>query len=284
MDLSILKKRNAFLELAADKLGKASIDFCEKADFIKKEKNTWAAAGVLMPLTFGEQPESASEWRLLLIKRSSVVAQAGDLSCPGGMLERLDFRLRPFVASRLLPIMKGKPLQYARARGLADFKNITLFLANALRESWEEVSLSPFHVRFLGPLPCRNLVMFTKTIFPVVGFVDKPWRLKPNHEVEKIVDIPLRHFFESENYALFAIETVNGGGNAIGPASRFPCFIHRDEEGEEEILWGATFSIVLNFLKTVFDFTPPEPTSEWVLRKMVRPNYMGNRNKANRKP
>lgn len=283
MDLSILKKRDAFLELVTDKLGNAPIDFCEKADFIEKEKDTWAAAGVLVPLTFGAHHGSASEWRLLLIKRSSLVVQAGDLSCPGGMLEGLDFRLRPFVAG-LLPVLKGKPREYARARGDADFRSITLFLANALRESWEEIGLNPFRVRFLGPLPCRNLIMFNKTIFPVVGYVADTRRLKPNHEVEKIVDIPLRHFFEKENYAHFAVETVNGGGNAIAATDRFPCFIHRDEANGEEILWGATFSIVLTFLKTVFDFDPPEPTSEWVLRKMVRPNYMGNSHKADRKP
>jgi hypothetical protein len=115
--------------------------------------------------------------------------------------------------------------------------------------------------------------MFTKIIFPVVGFVKRPDLLRANREVEKIVSVPLRDFFKSKNFALFSIEN-----DERPTGNRFPCFVHRDEMGQEEILWGATFSIVLNFLKIVFDYDVPPPASEWVLKKKLRTDYLtGNR-------
>jgi len=281
MDLDIFLEKEEVLKLIVEKLGKTPIDFCEQADQIERASQVRSGAGVLVPLFFGADPDAVSgdrpklaEWRLILIKRSSLVAQAGDLSCPGGMLDRIDHFFKPFVAHRFPPVLGGKALRHARDRGIADFQKIALFLTNALRESWEEVHLSPFRVSFLGPLPCRNLVMFTKTIFPVVGLIERPDLLRPNHEVEKIVCVPLRDFFDRDNLAVFAIDDEDRPPDR----RRFPCFVHRDEMGREEILWGATYSIVLNFLKIVFDYDVPPPKSEWVLKKKLRSNYLtGNR-------
>jgi 8-oxo-dGTP pyrophosphatase MutT (NUDIX family) len=285
MDLSILQNKNDFLDLVTERLGKSPIDFCERVDAIEKTKIPRSAAGVLLPLAFGPASGAVPEFRVLLIKRSSLVPQAGDLSYPGGMLERMDVFLRPLVASRLIPVLKGRPRMYAVERGRSNFRSITLFLTNALRESWEEINLNPLQVEFLGPLPCRNLVMFTKTIFPLVGLVRRPELLRANHEVEKIVDIPLAQFFQKENYALFSIENMTENGRSAGEMNRFPCFIHREVSGEEEILWGATFSIMLNFLKIVFSFDAPAPTSNWVLKKTLRPGYMtGNGRQEGKRP
>jgi len=92
---------------------------------------------------------------------------------------------------------------YARRRGNAAFNDITLFLANAVRESWEEIRLSPFNIRFLGPLPSYSLHLFTRTIFPVVCLVEKKWKFHPNREVEKMVEIPLQSFYNEDNYGFF---------------------------------------------------------------------------------
>jgi 8-oxo-dGTP pyrophosphatase MutT (NUDIX family) len=281
MNLSILFEKDAVQDLLIEKLGQVPIDFCEKADCIKKKKDKWGAAGVLIPLAFGSQGETIPEWSLILIKRSSMVAQAGDLSCPGGMLESLDSLLRHIITCRLVPVLKGRPLKYARDRGTADFRSITLFLANALRESWEEVNLSPFYVDFLGPLACRNLVMFSKTIFPLVGLVKRPWLLQPNHEVEKIIHIPLRLFFQPENYGIFSMETGKNPGNTGNQTDRFTCFVYRNETGQEEILWGATFGIIMSLLKTAFDFEVPGPTSN-ILRKTFSPQYLKGSRHAGR--
>ena len=273
MNLEILTNKSAFINHTIDKLGVIPIDFHERANFIKRQKNAWRAAGVLIPLVFCPDTDEFFQWRLILIKRSATVVQAGDLSCPGGMLDRKDFFLNHLITSRLVPILKGKPLDYAQKRGPADYKKIALFLTTALRESWEEVHLNPFHVDFLGPLPCRNLVMFTKTIFPVVGFVNKPWLLRPNHEVEKILEIPLMRFFQIENYAYFNVETLNLFDNGFDQNTVFPCFLQPNESGQDDILWGATFSIILTFLKTVFDFDAPVPTRE-IHKTKLHPDYL----------
>lgn len=85
MDLTILSKKEAFLDLVMERLGKAPIDFCERAATIEKDKEVWRAAGVLLPLAFLtvlSSGTSAGEFFMVLIKRSSSVPQAGDLSCP----------------------------------------------------------------------------------------------------------------------------------------------------------------------------------------------------------
>ena len=69
---------------------------------------------------------------------------------------------------------------------------MSLYLTTSLRESFEEMRLNPFSIKFLGPLPPQNLRVFQKIIYPMVGWVEGNHRLKTNHEVEKIVYIPLK--------------------------------------------------------------------------------------------
>ena len=272
MDPGILSGKSDFLACIEEKLGATPIDFCEKTAFIR-QNSLWSAAGVLIPLAFRPESDNPLRWHLLLTKRSPLVPQAGDLGCPGGMLDRKDFIFRYLTASKLFPALKGKARAYALKRGGADFNKITLFLTTALRESWEEIHLNPFHVRYLGPLPCRKLITFTKIIFPVVGFAAKPWLLYPNHEVEKIIEVPLWHFFQPENYAWHVIETLNPSGDSTGKSEQSLCFIRLDEFGQEEILWGATFSIIMNFLKIIFDYDPPV-TAERLFRKTLNQKYL----------
>ena len=79
-----------------------------------------------------------------LIKRSSRVSQPGDLSCPGGMIHPvLDRLLRPLLIHGPFSIVRGPARIYASAAGTSLPENHALFLANALRESWEEIGLSP---------------------------------------------------------------------------------------------------------------------------------------------
>jgi hypothetical protein len=57
----------------------------------------------------------------------------------------------------------------------------------------------------------------------------------------------------------------------------FPCLIHEDDDGEE-ILWGATFYIIMNFLRIVFDFQLPNLHSRRIRKKTLNPDYLtGNR-------
>lgn len=117
MDLTILSKKEAFLDLVMERLGKAPIDFCERAATIEKDKEVWRAAGVLLPLAFLtvlSSGTSAGEFFMVLIKRSSSVPQAGDLSCPGGMLDGyMDPLFRPIIAHGIIPALRERlsPMQ-----------------------------------------------------------------------------------------------------------------------------------------------------------------------------
>jgi len=242
-------------------------------------------AGVLIPLFFTTgQSGDDSTLSFLLSKRSAAVSQSGDLSGPGGRLEPLvDRFLRFFIVHGFPSLMRGDARIYAGKRGKAAFDTITLFLANAVRESWEEIRLSPFNLRFLGPLPPRTLLMLTKTIVPVVGVVEKRWDFRPNREVDKLVEIPLHAFFHEENYALFSFSPPEDTPGETDHEQPFPCLVHTDKDGEKEILWGATFSIITSFLDIVFDFTPPEIHPERIITRPLQSNYLrGNRTRPSK--
>ncbi len=234
-------------------------------------------AGVLIPLFFtaGQQADDGT-LSFLLSKRSAAVSQSGDLSGPGGKLEPFWDRLLRFFIVRGVPsLMRGDARMYAGTRGEAAFDTITLFLANAVRESWEEIRLSPFNLRFLGPLPPRDLFMFTKTIFPVVGLIEKKWGFRPNREVDKLVEIPLDAFYHEENYGVLSIRSPEDVADRADNERNFPCLIHADSDGEEEILWGATFSIITSFLGIVFDFILPQIRPERRITRPLHPDYLG---------
>ncbi|MBW2599623.1 MAG: CoA pyrophosphatase [Deltaproteobacteria bacterium] len=270
--------RDIIIRHIVERLGTAEINYPERTGGQDERHGKWLEAGVLIPLFFktGRSADNG-EFVFLLSKRSADVSQSGDLSGPGGKLEPfLDRFLRFFIVHGFPSLLGGDALMYARGRGNAAFDNIALFLANAVRESWEEIRLSPFNVRFLGPLPPYSLRLFTRTIFPVVGLVEKKWIFHPNREVDKIVEIPLEAFYNEDNYGFFSIyspadETENGW--------KFPCLIHKDNDGKEEILWGATFNIIMSFLEIVFDFKPPEIQPQKIITRALHPNYLRGRHK-----
>ena len=284
MDIQILSNREEFLDLVIETLGRAPVDFCETAGFVKaenlKQPRAWGAAGVLLPLYFMEK-DGSGEFAFKLIKRSTAVVQAGDLSCPGGMLHPFaDEILRPLIASPILPVLRGKARSYLKLKGPANFREMTLFLANSLRESWEEIGLSPLNVRFLGPLPCNPLLAFTRIIFPLVGYVKHDWRPRLSGEVEKVVNIPIREFFNDDNYCLYTIESEYPLRNNIATRREFPCFSAADENGSPEILWGATFFIIMNFLKTIMGLEVPDSHRNRNFRKVLSAEYInGSRNR-----
>ena len=268
-----LSSREQFLSLVVEKLGKAPIDFKEKLDFINKSKGAaepHSAAGVLLLIH-----HTGGEFIFQLIKRSARVAQPGDLSCPGGLLHGiLDPVLAPLISTGVIPVMGGEPLRHARSRDRETFRVIKLFLANAVRESWEETGLSPWNITFLGPLPTYSLFLFRRTIFPLVGFAKKGWEFCPNMEVESIVEIPVVAFLDEGNYAIYNVETSSEVKTARQRPNGFPCLVARDRSGKEEILWGATFYIIMNFMKIVFNLDTPYPDSQRVINRTLGPDYL----------
>jgi 8-oxo-dGTP pyrophosphatase MutT (NUDIX family) len=279
MQLPDLSAPNGVIEQIIERLGSVSIDYEERVEFIRSKNGSadrWLAAGVILLLHYHEGTGQEGGFVLQLIKRSSVVPQPGDISCPGGMLHPVaDRLLRHLISSGLTPIMQGKARSLARAKGVKNMEHISLFLTNALREAWEEIRVNPLNVQFLGALPSRELYVFSRIIFPVVGLVRRDWTFQPNREVERVIEIPLKALFDRNRYGTLTvdIESTLPVRHEVEPVRNFPCFLYTPPGGREEILWGATMSIVMNFLEIVFGFTLPEENSNRVVRKSLRPDY-----------
>jgi 8-oxo-dGTP pyrophosphatase MutT (NUDIX family) len=276
-----INTRDAFLDRVIEKLGTHPCDFQKTFREITTscKDNRRLAAGVLLPLLFRESSPGSStaegSFLFQLIKRSPTVPQPGDLGFPGGMLHPvLDRILRPLLTHGPFPILRGKARQYAVSQNADAFGLISLFLANALRESWEEIRLPPSCVIFLGPLPTYNLTLFRRTIFPVAGFVENQGLLRPNREVEKIVEIPLASFYQEEHFGCYQIEA--GAPDRKKPL-QYPCLIHHDPDGGEELLWGATFNIIVQFLGIVLDYRLPEWKQGPVIIRSLKPDYLTGR-------
>jgi len=276
--------RDAFLARATERLGTYPSDFSSTIAQIKSPGEGIAprqAAGVLLPLRFRQSASgdrSGIQFVFQLIKRSSRVSQPGDLSCPGGMIHPfIDRLLRPLLMHGPFPIIRGPARLFALQREPALRRIMILFLVNALRESWEEIGLSPFHVRFLGPLPTHSLKSFRRTIFPLVGFVKKPGAPNPNREVEKIVEIPLVSFYDQRSIGAYIIYAPDPTDPTVLQSLQHPCLIHLDSNGGEEILWGATFHICIQFLEIVMDYRLPDWEKGRVVHRTLHPDYLTGR-------
>jgi hypothetical protein len=79
--------------------------------------------------------------------------------------------------------------------------------------------------------------------------------LRPNREVARIVNVPLRCLLDPGNYGRYRL-SFKSGQAAVYHRNEFLCFIHHGRQGTE-ILWGATFRIAMDFLKIAFGFSPP---------------------------
>lgn len=264
-----------------EKLGVTPLDYSERFAAIRAGRKEGAqAAGVLVLLRMAEDVPF-----LQLIKRSATVAQPGDLSCPGGMLHvTVDTAFRSLLCSGTMPVIQGRPLELSRLRGPLDHRLVCLFLANALRETWEEVGLNPVRVRFLGPLPAYSLILFRRTIFPLMGMVNERWTFRPNREVARVVEIPLASFFTGESYGRYVVTYTEVSGSREEVCQDFPCLIHREPDGTEEILWGATFSVIMNMLKIVFDFNLPDWRKGQAIERSLRSDYLTGRRREGRIP
>jgi len=47
-----------------------------------------------------------------------------------------------------------------------------------------------------------------------------------------------------------------------------------DDEGGEEILWGATFNIIINFLQAVLDYKIPDMRTKKIIKMTRHPRYL----------
>lgn len=272
MDLTLLRQKDKFPLYVLEELNRVPVDYRDKHLSIAHSKSTGAShleAGVVLLLHYQN-----SGYTFQLIKRSQSVAQAGDISCPGGMLEpRTDAMLSHILfKTEMIRTVDGRSLNDFPGKDKQTASLIRLFLMNALRESWEEIGLDPLNVFFLGALPTYSLTFFSRTIFPLVSLVREPFDYRLSAEVEKVMEIPVDYFFQSSFYAVLEIES---GSENSDPRynMKFPCLVVNDEVGHEDILWGATFNIIVNFLQTITgNPVPPSPPSR-IVKKMLSPHY-----------
>jgi len=233
-----------------------------------------AASSVLFLLGPCGRVEAPEAPCLILNKRSGKVRQPGDLCCPGGRLSLpLDRWLARAMTLPGMPLRRWPQWRRWRARQPEDAFFLALLLAAGLREGYEEMGLSPFNFRFLGPLPVQQLRLFRRTIFPQVGWVARPRGFSLNWEVEKIVRIPLENLLDPANYARYRLSVDPPRARQAGVLEDFPCFLHREPEGGE-VLWGATYRITMDFLSRVFGFAPPEAGGLPVLTGRLGEDYL----------
>jgi 8-oxo-dGTP pyrophosphatase MutT (NUDIX family) len=285
MDLSLLNNREEFRLHVIEALSRKPVDYLEQLEFIdkhRKSRATLAGAGILLPLYFREdrnpKGDTSGHYVFLLNKRSKNVQQPGDLCAPGGGIHPfLDSLSGKLLRYGLVPGIRGPGFALAKSRGTAIYEQILFLLGNALRESWEELRLSPFNVEFLGPLPTYRLHHRSWIIFPMVGRVKHGWKPKLSWEVEKIISIPLEEFFRPTSFAVCSMEVPkNLIIQGIPNPWEFPCFIHK-EDGEDEILWGATFEVIQTFFEIVFGFSFPPPNKQRIIRRPLASNYLSGR-------
>ncbi|MDX2439541.1 MAG: CoA pyrophosphatase [Desulfobacterales bacterium] len=271
--LNYSEDTSAFIEQIIDALHGSNHD---ERIFSGDIKNSSSASAVLFLLgLMSEENRFPSEPCLILNKRSLKVKQAGDLCYTGGSISS---PLDSFLAKLLyLPGSslsnwpywhKWRKEQHRQAQRLA------LLFATSLREGFEEMRLNPFRVKFLGPLPPQQLVMFQRVIYPMVCWISGQKRFTPNWEVEKIVYIPLKNLLMHSNYARYRLNIKTQHGNEKNSIVKdFPCFLHEHNDGVEK-LWGATFRITMVFLEIVFGFKPPDIESLPIVHGTLDENYL----------
>lgn len=237
------------------------------------------SAGVVMLL--GQNPagtDLGAEPCIVLNKRSLKVKQPGDLCFPGGrMAPHIDPYLArlfslPFASLGLLRFWGKWKKHHSRQAKL-----MSILWATGLRECLEEMRLNPFGLRFLGPLPPQSLVMFRRTIYPMVGWIKRQKRFFPNWEVEKVLYVPLRDLLNPNYYGRYRLRMGNNPGRGgIESIKDFPCFQLPAPNGKE-ILWGATYRIIIDFLESVFDFEPPAVQTLAVIEGALDETYLNGK-------
>jgi 8-oxo-dGTP pyrophosphatase MutT (NUDIX family) len=279
MDIKIFQQKDSFPSFVAGKLSASPIDYKEKyreIKFLSHEAVPRLAAGVVLLLHYKQFSPGHSEYVFQLIKRSDKISQGGDISCPGGMLRPVfDKIFSFFIKAGLFPSLHKQIINATIMKDKEEIDLINLFLINALREAWEEIGLNPFRVSFLGALPCYSLLVAARTIFPLVCLVPEPFKFRLSAEVEKIVEIPVSTFFDSSKYALLDVEMPF---SSIITNKQFPCLTLAAGDDEREILWGATFNIIMNFLRIISNESLPIPSSCETIKKILSKNYISKNN------
>ncbi|MBI9074495.1 MAG: hypothetical protein JEZ02_03710 [Desulfatibacillum sp.] len=245
------------IETISETLAGIPLAYEEEKAFVSEQSRrgiTWQEAGVLVLITRGEKGLS-----FILNKRSQEVSQPGDLCWPGGHpMPLADRFMANWVIPHLLPMRKGQGFAAAKNRRPKTFEVISFYLANALRECWEEMRVGPRKVDFLGALPCYRLVGRRKIVYPMVGCLTQTVKFKTSYEIERNVCLPLEDLWDTQRYGTYSLILTGKYRELAGTDTwDLPCYAVARRDGPDDILWGATYIILMNLLDKVFGFRPP---------------------------
>jgi 8-oxo-dGTP pyrophosphatase MutT (NUDIX family) len=170
-------------------------------------------ASILIPLQFHD-----NKWHVILNVRSQNVSlHQGEIAFPGGKLEDDDENM----------------------------------FSCALRETWEEMGISPNTVDVLGNLD-GVLTRTNYLVFPVVGVIPHPYEFDTkSKEVEEIIEIPLHSLMDDEVLRYEA--RLNPDGSLLERVS----FAH-----EKYLVFGATAWILSQFVEIVKSMNYIRPLQE----------------------
>lgn len=269
----ILFDKDGFVQLVVRRLSEHPHDFAGRGREIHQQQAIGvriATSGVILLLRFSR----SRGYEIVLTKRSAHVVQPGDLSFPGGHVHQLD-RCRGFlIAAGLFPWAGGQGLTLGRrSADRQGFRIAADYLATALRETREETGIGQRAIRYLGSLPSYGMVSFRRVIYPAVGEVTRPFTECLSGEVERLVVIGLSEFYDPERFAWIRFDVPDDIRSASGRSDwDFPCFVS-GTGADREILWGATFNIILSFLWIVLGFPLPDIPSDRHVTKEIPDNY-----------
>jgi 8-oxo-dGTP pyrophosphatase MutT (NUDIX family) len=270
---AVLFDRDEFISLAVRRLSEYPHGFTERLREIREQEAAGvhiSTSGVILLLRF----PGAGGYELILTKRSARVVQPGDLSFPGGHVHSLDKYRGRLIAAGLSPFVRGEGLAVGRrSPDREGFRVATDYLATALRETREETGIPPRLIRYLGSIPSYGMVSFRRVIYPAVGQVVGPFTECLSWEVERLVVISLSDFYDPDRFAWIRFDVPHDIKAASGRSDwNFPCLVH-GEGTAREILWGATFNMILTFLWIVMGFPFPAIPRDRVVTKEIPENY-----------
>lgn len=126
--------------------------------------------------------------------------------------------------------------------------------AAALRETHEEVGIQSEQINIIGSID-KYITVSSYEVTPVVGIVNWPTSLKlQSSEVARAFLIPLQWLRDRNNFTFRARQNMDPRSARRHPIVVFNSF-------DEEVLWGATARMTLNFIKAIDDGRFLIPTS-----------------------
>ncbi len=170
-------------------------------DHPNQVKDSFKCAAVLMPIV---KNADKKRWEVIFTRRADHLKHhPGQVSFPGGGFEQQD-------------------------SSLAD---------TAIRETFEEIGIAPYHINLLGSLPQLETVS-QYNVMPFVGIVNSSYQLKIDaNEVAEVFKVPFDYLTAPQNQKRVK-QTIDG--------TEYSFYVI---DYQQYNIWGATSKIIVNFTR-----------------------------------